>query len=97
MHIRNHVLSEQFYCILLGTGYCFCKITKSAGRAVLGGRAECAGALGGDMRGVCDLQIEIGRIGFGLGFDTPCHAYGKGGGSLRAFRRAHLKTTKIGT
>ena len=34
------------------------------------------------------MQIEIGRIGFGFGSDTPCHAYGKGGGSLRAFRRA---------
>ena len=54
----------------------------------MGGRAECAGALGGDMRGVGDLQIEIGRIGFGLGFDTPCLVYDKGGGSLRAFRRA---------
>ena len=32
------------------------------------------------MRGVCDLQIEIGILIFGLGFDTPCHAYGKGGG-----------------
>ena len=32
------------------------------------GRAECAGALGGDMRGGCDLQIEIcdsDRCGFG--------------------------------
>ena len=95
MHIRNHVLSEQFYCILLGTGYCFCKITKSAGRSVLGGRAECAGALGGDMRGVCDLQIEIGDMDFGFGSDTPCLAYGKGGGPLRAFRRAYLRTTRI--
>ena len=40
------------------------------------------------MRGVCDLQIEIGDMDFGFGSDTPCHAYGKGGGSLRAFRRA---------
>ena len=61
----------------------------------MGGRAECAGALGGDMRGVCDLQIEIGGLDFGFGSDTPCHAYGKGGGSLRAFRRAHLGTMKI--
>ena len=42
------------------------------------------------MRGVCDLQIVIGGLDFGLGFDTPCHAYGKGGGSLRAFRRARF-------
>ena len=46
------------------------------------------------MRGVCDVQIEIGDLDFGLGFDTPCHAYGKGGGSLRAFRRA-IKRTKM--
>ena len=42
----------------------------------------------GDCWGGCDLQIEIGRIGFGLGSDTPCHVYDKGGGSFRAFRRA---------
>ena len=66
MHIRNHSWSEQFYRILLGTGYCFCKVTKSALGSFLGGRAECAGALGGDMRGVCDLQIEIGILIFAL-------------------------------
>ena len=66
MHIRNHSWSEQFYRILLGTGYCFCKVTKSAFRALWGGRAECAGALGGDMRGVCDLQIEIGILIFAV-------------------------------
>ena len=27
---------------------------------------------------------------FGLGFDTPCLVYDKGGGSLRAFRRARF-------
>ena len=32
----------------------------------LGGRAECAGALGGDMRGGCDLQIEIGILIFAV-------------------------------
>ena len=34
----------------------------------------------GDFWGLCDLQIEIGRIGFGLGFDTPAHVYDMGGG-----------------
>ena len=36
-------------------------------------------------------KFEIGDFGFGLGSDTPCHAYGKGGGSLRAFRRARFE------
>ena len=84
IHIRNKVRPIEFFCILLGTGYCFCKITKSAGRSVLGGRAECAGALGGDMRGVCDLQIEIGILIFALSIRhaVPC---------LRQGRRVQLK------
>ena len=80
MHIRNQFHRGQFFGSSPGRGYCFLKITTSAGWSFLGGRADCAGALGGDVRGVSDLQIEIGRIGFGSGFDTPCHAYGKGGG-----------------
>ena len=66
MHIRNQSWGGYFFCFLLGTAYCFCIITKSAFRADLGGRAECAGALGGDMRGVCDLQIEIGILIFAV-------------------------------
>jgi hypothetical protein len=66
MHIRNQSWGGYFFCFLLGTGYCFCKVTKSALGSFLGGRAECAGALGGDMRGVCDLQIEIGILIFAL-------------------------------
>ena len=33
-------------------------------------------------------RFEIGDMDFGFGFDTPCLVYDKGGGSLRAFRRA---------
>ena len=40
------------------------------------------------MKGVCDLQIVVGGFDFGFGSDTQCHAYGKGGESFRAFRRA---------
>ena len=36
-------------------------------------------------------RFEIGDLDFGFGSDTPCHVYDKGGGSLRAFRRAHPK------
>ena len=84
MHIRVMIHRERVYCFLLGTGYCFCKITKSAFRAVLGGRAECAGALGGDMREICDLQIEIGILFFWpwVRHAVPC---------LRQGRRIQLK------
>ena len=40
--------------------------------------------------GGCDLQIEIGILLLRFESDTPCHVYDKGGGSLRAFRRARL-------
>ena len=90
MHIRINVLLPQFFGFLLGTGYCFCKVTKSALGSFLGGRAECAGALGGDMRGVCDLQIEIGILIFALSVRhaVPCLRQGRRIQSLRAFRRA---------
>ena len=34
----------------------------------------------GDVWGVFELQIETGDLDFGIGFDTPCHAHGKGRG-----------------
>ena len=48
MHIRNRSWVKQFLFNWLGGGYCFLKITKSAGWLILVGRADCAGALGGD-------------------------------------------------
>ena len=42
-----------------------------------------------------EIASGVGRCGFWFGFDTPALAYGKGGGSLRAFRRAHPRTMKI--
>ena len=84
MHIRNKFLGGYFFCFLLGTGYCFCKVIKSAPWSVLSGRAECAGALGGDMRGVCDLQIWDWRFWFWLSIR---HA----GSCLRHGRRIQLK------
>ena len=36
------------------------------------------------------LQVESEVVDLCFGFDTPALAYGKGGGSLRAFRRARL-------
>ena len=89
MHIRNHVLSEQFYCFLLGTGYCFCKIIKSAPWSFWSGRAECAGALGGDMRGVCDLQIwDLQLRTCALDLTRQLLPYGKGGGFNRSAHSA---------
>ena len=72
-------VENKFFCFLLGTGYCFCKVTKSALGSFLGGRAECAGALGGDVRGVCDLQIEIGILIFALWVRhaVPCLRQGR--------------------
>ena len=36
------------------------------------------------------LQVESEVMDLCFGFDTPALAYGKGGGSLCAFRRARL-------
>ena len=48
---------------------------------------EGAGVLG-NFWGGCDLQIEIGILISGFGSDTPCHAYGKGGGLNRSAHSA---------
>ena len=41
-------------------------------------------------------RFEIGDLDFGLGFYTPFLVYDKGGGSLRAFRRAGKREREKG-
>ena len=59
------------------------------------GRAECAGALGGDLRGVRDLQIwdlQFRTCGFDL--TRQLLPYGKGGGFKRYAHSAGPETQK---
>ena len=56
MQSRIKFHRTQLFCILLGEYRAKWKVTKSARRAFLVGRAECAGALGETFEGVRDLQ-----------------------------------------
>ena len=67
----------------------FWKSQKPGGRMFGGGRAECAGALGGDLRGVRDLQIwDLQLRTCGLDLTRQLLPYGKGGGFNRSAHSA---------
>ena len=56
-----------------------------------GMRGGAGGRLDGGLRSAdLRLQVESEVVDLCFGFDTPALAYGKGGGSLRAFRLAGL-------
>ena len=56
-----------------------------------GGRAECAGALGGDLRGVRDLQdLNLRMWTSVVDLTRQLLPYGKGGGFNRSAHSARL-------
>ena len=97
-HLRNCIFdasSDQdtsiirFFSPRSATASVFWKSQKPGRRSFWGGRAECAGALGGDLRGVRDLQIwDLQLRTCGVDSTRQRLPYGKGGGFNRSAHSA---------
>ena len=82
-------IQHNFFAARSATANVFWKSQKPGRRSFWGGRAECAGALGGDLRGVRDLQIwdlQFRTSGFDL--TRQRLPYCEGGGFNRSVHSA---------
>ena len=106
--IKEAVWSLHFWCIFVSWSIVNSYLASCSALAIVfaksqnqvGGRFWVAGRnaqvrWGEIWGGFVICRLRLAGLDFVFGSDTPCHAYGKGGGSLRAFRQAYLRTTKI--